>query len=64
MADAEAVEHYLGLDRYGAMTLALQEGRELVDRSPNFTLRRANHRSRRVNVAYDEHGVVVRADLG
>lgn len=40
MADPDAVKHYLGLDRYAAMTLALAEGRELVDQSRDFTMRR------------------------
>lgn len=64
MADADAVKHYLGLDGYAALTLAVEEGRDLVDRTPNFTRRRADLRFNRVNVQYDEHGVVVRADLG
>lgn len=64
VGEAEPVKHCLGLRRYAAMALATGEGRELVDRSQNFTRRRANRRLHRVNVEYDERGIVIRADRG
>ena len=64
MADQDAVRHYVGLDRVKALHLAEREGREVVDRSPHFGRRRANHRPNRVNVLLDHDGVVVMADLG
>ena len=64
MADQDAVRHYVGLDRVKALHLAEREGREVVDRSPHFGRRRADHRPNRVNVLLDHDGVVVMADLG
>ena len=64
MADQDAVRHYVGLDRVKALHLAEREGLEVVDRSPHFGRRRANHRPNRVNVLLDHDGVVVMADLG
>ena len=64
MADQDAVKHYVGLDRVEARRLAEREDREVVDRSPHFGRRRANHVHNRVNVLFDDDGVVVRADLG
>lgn len=64
MADQDAVKHYVGCDRMEALRLAEREGREVVDRSPHFGRRRADHRPNRVNVLLDHDGVVVMASSG
>ena len=64
MADQDAVRDYVGLDRVKPLHLAERDGREVVDRSPHFGRRRANHRPNRVNVLLDHYGVVVMADPG
>lgn len=64
MVDEEAAQQYLGLARDAALLLAEQEGRVLVDRTPHFHRRRANHVNNRVNVLLDQAGVVVLADVG
>jgi hypothetical protein len=48
----------------GAEHRAGEEGRRLVDRSPHFSRGRANHVNNRVNVLFDDEGIVVMADLG
>lgn len=63
MADTEAVKHFVGLSHGEAVALAAREGRVIVDRSPNFGRRRADHKFYRVNVLLEDD-IVVRADLG
>jgi hypothetical protein len=55
---------YLGLTCEEAQALADHEQRRLVDRTPDFHARRADLVSNRVNVLFDENGVVIDADIG
>ncbi len=63
--DVPPTDTYLGLHLDEARALADQEGRLLVDRTPNLRRRRANLVTIRVNVLLDDDGVVVvEADVG
>lgn len=63
-ATVPPTDTYLGLTLDEARALAEAEGRLLIDRSSDFSSRRANLQMNRVNVLVDGDGVVVQADVG